>query len=183
MDLIDRFMAKVHKSESGCWNWTAYKDKRGYGKFIVNNKPELAHRVVWWIFKGPIPDGLEMNHLCENPGCVNPDHLQAVTHKQNMHYGKNRIALFAKQTHCYRGHEFSPENTWIRPLPKGGFGRFCKECSRINGQLRRNAKREAKAKEQTKTVRENEKEADLEALKRAQEMASRPKVADMGEWL
>lgn len=83
-----RFWAKVDKSHwSGCWNWTAYKLESGYGRFRLagrNGKLVLAHRFSHELHSGkPIPDGMEIDHKCHNPSCVNPDHLRVATRSQN----------------------------------------------------------------------------------------------------
>lgn len=80
----ERFWEKVLKTDS-CWNWTAAKTGDGYGKFGI--KPKLlidAHRFSYQTLVGEIPCGLELDHLCRNPGCVNPEHLEAVTHSENI---------------------------------------------------------------------------------------------------
>lgn len=86
----------------GCWEWQAFRHK-GYGRFLLGG-PTRAHRVAYEILNGPIPDGMVIDHLCRNKGCVNPTHLEAVSQWENMqrHY--------SLQTHCIRGHEFTPEN-------------------------------------------------------------------------
>lgn len=70
-----------------CWQWTGSCDKDGYGKFRFNNRHFRAHRFVWELLVGPIPDGLVIDHLCRNTGCVNPDHLEPVTNEENLRRG------------------------------------------------------------------------------------------------
>lgn len=70
-----RFWSKVQRSPTGCWEWTRYRDRKGYGRFNVNNTPRLAHRVAWEVTYGAVPDGMCVLHRCDNPPCVNPDHL------------------------------------------------------------------------------------------------------------
>jgi len=79
----DRFWAKVEKT-SGCWNWTGTKLAQGYGMISHNRKMRPAHRISWEMVNGKIPDGLDIMHMCDNPSCVNPDHLKPGTHQDNM---------------------------------------------------------------------------------------------------
>ncbi len=83
----ERFMNKFIELPNGCWQWQGDKSKKGYGRFWVGNKFAQAHRYAYELIKGPIPEGLEIDHLCHNPGCVNPDHMQLVTGQENIERG------------------------------------------------------------------------------------------------
>ncbi|MFL2002166.1 HNH endonuclease signature motif containing protein [Microbacterium sp. A1-JK] len=98
-----------------CWLWLGPQIK-GYGK----SHGTTAHRVVYRALVGPIPEGLELDHLCMRKLCVNPEHLEPVTRAENM---RRRAAAYVT---CVNGHDFSPENTYIRP----GGGRDCRQCIR-----------------------------------------------------
>lgn len=121
----DGFMPEPN---SGCWLWLACVSPEGYGAISVGNHKTLrAHRYVYEKYKGPIPEGLHLDHLCRTPSCVNPDHLEPVTNRENMLRGNHPFAKRAAQTHCKRGHEFTPENTRVNRSTQ----RECKECTRV----------------------------------------------------
>lgn len=89
------FFTKVRKADVSvrtCWEWTGAKDQHGYGRFGVRRKNRRAHVVAWMLEHGPIPDGLELDHLCRNRGCVRPDHMELVTHRENLMRGDTIIA-------------------------------------------------------------------------------------------
>lgn len=119
---IDRFLAKVEKTET-CWLWTGGKNRKGYGIFHAEGF-HSAHRFAYGVFKGEIPDGLCIDHICRNPACVNPDHLRPLTIWQNTLIGDGPSAKNAKKTHCIRGHEYTPETLGIYKSGR----RFCKIC-------------------------------------------------------
>lgn len=141
-DETRRFFAKVHKQPGGCWVWTAAKGHHGYGRFWSSSRGRTvqAHR---WSYEeatgATVPFGRELDHLCRNPGCVNPDHLEPVTHRENLLRGTGVVAQCARRTHCVNGHEYNEENTYVRP----NGGRACKECNRRTSQKYRDKKKEA----------------------------------------
>lgn len=124
----ERFWAKVAKQLDGCWLWKGATNGDGrYGMVGGRGKGlEQAHRVAYEMAHGAIPDGLVIDHLCRTTLCVNPDHLEPVTQAENIMRGVAPTALNARKTHCKRGHEFTPENTYV--MTNGG--RTCRTCAR-----------------------------------------------------
>ena len=120
---LKRFLAKVDKTDE-CWLWTGYKQPNGYGTFRLGGKMRYAHRVSYEHYVGPIPEGAETDHLCKVRHCVNPDHLDPVTHKVNMHRGDTLAAKHAAKTHCPQGHEYAGDNLYVDT--KGS--RRCRAC-------------------------------------------------------
>lgn len=111
-----------------CWLWPT-KSKLGYGDIYLGNYiSETAHRLSYRFAKGEIPEDLCIDHLCRKPSCVNPDHLEAVTIKENTLRGVGMGAINAKKTLCIRGH-----NRW----GKQEKGRRCLECHRVKESFRR----------------------------------------------
>lgn len=115
--------------ENGCWDWVGTVNPNGYGLFWNGQRVVPAHRWTYERTKGPIPKGLQLDHLCRNRKCVNPDHLEAVSHKENCLRGVGVGAVNAAKTHCKYGHAFTPENTRHIAQPRGP-QRLCRTCKR-----------------------------------------------------
>jgi hypothetical protein len=126
--LVQRLEGLTVLTPGGCWEWTgATGGSRRYGCISVKGVTRRAHRVAYELLAGPIPDGLELDHLCRNRLCVNPEHLEPVTHRENVLRGDAPPAANVSKTHCPRGHELTPENTYTRRGRPGG--RECRACS------------------------------------------------------
>lgn len=113
---------------TGCFLWTGSVNGSGYGQFWLGKRRD-AHRVAYELYKGPVPDGLELDHLCRVRCCVNPDHLEPVTKKTNCLRGTSFAAQNAKKTHCPRGHAYDARNTTY-----SGGSRFCRACMSIRSK-------------------------------------------------
>lgn len=125
----ERFWEKVEKGP-GCWEWLSSKWRDGYGRFSVMGRRVPAHRVSWELSRSKIPDGLVIDHLCKNTSCVNPDHLEPVTSRENTrrgNVGKTAGKHNSAKTHCRHGHEFSKKNTYVYP---DGRERGCRTCQK-----------------------------------------------------
>jgi len=122
----ERFWEKVDRS-GDCWLWTAYVGARGYAYIVTGGRVAPAHRLAYEWLVGPIPEGLEIDHLCRVRHCVNPAHLEPVTHRENDLRGVGIAAQNARKTHCERGHPLSGDNIRIR---KEGW-RTCLFCEQI----------------------------------------------------
>lgn len=140
LSLIERLHAGIDYDDAGCWIWKGACTKAGYGVIYGEGRKHYVHRLVYECLVGPIPAGLELDHVkvrgCMSTACCRPHHLEAVTHKINMDRGvetsawKNHQEI---QTHCSRGHEFTKANTYRAP---GSPYRWCVQCRRIGARKR-----------------------------------------------
>jgi hypothetical protein len=143
-DHLSRYISKPD-GEDGCWLWTGKsKTQHGYGMFKSQGRTVYVHRATYEALVGPIPEGLVIDHLCRTPPCCNPAHLEPVTYSENtLRAPVHRWRTNANKTHCVNGHEFTPENTYIRPgRYRVSDGQPCRDCM----ECRREATRRSRAR-------------------------------------
>lgn len=159
----ERFFEKVAKAPNGgCWNWIGQKSQLGYGRIMIGSRTDnsrrkvFAHRVSYELHFGKISDDLVVCHKCDNPGCVNPQHLFLGTQKDNMADAKEkgRVRKPENNTHCRNGHEYTPENT----VALGEGRRACRRCRRE--AVRRHYWRNAEAKRERQRIYYHNRAAD-----------------------
>lgn len=109
-----------------CWLWAGSTDRNGYGQRSWHGKNYMIHRLMYENFIGPIPTGMTLDHLCRVPTCINPSHLQIVSHKTNIERGLGISSINRIKTHCANGHEFTEENTVYYHKQ----WRSCRQCYR-----------------------------------------------------
>ena len=133
--VADRFWPKVNKSGPApshapdlgpCWLWLGYCRDGRYPWMYYEGRPLAAYRVAYILLVGPIPEGLQLDHLCRVASCVNPAHLEPVTQQENI---RRQVAVI---THCPQGHEYTPENTGHWRGKNGRSYKYCRICSRVN---------------------------------------------------
>lgn len=134
---VDRFAEKIALTESGCIEWLAGDNGVGYGLFYIGEGTAgraYAHRWSYEYHVGPIPDGLHLDHLCRNRRCVNPEHLEPVTLRENLLRGVSPAARNAQKTHCPAGHPLAGANVYRNPTKNE---RRCRECMRQQANQRK----------------------------------------------
>lgn len=131
-----RFFRKIEVKESGCWEWKGgFFHEKPYGQFSAFGKTLSAHRFSYEALRGPVPDKLTLDHLCRNPACMNPSHLEPVPAVENVMRGTGPHATNARKFECKRGHAFVESN--IHYTTSGS--RMCMECHRQKARrLRKN---------------------------------------------
>lgn len=125
---VKDFWNRIYRS-NGCWLWIGHKDSYGYAR--VGRK--LVHRYAYEaLHEIELPRKIHLHHECETPACVNPFHLRPVTAQEHPLISNSVFRYYAERTHCFYGHEFTPENTFYR---KDGGQRRCRECNRFNAKV------------------------------------------------
>ena len=124
----------VTNGEWDCWEWTGARTKKNYGQVYFDGTTQRVHRLTYRLLVGPIPQGMELHHGCENEPCCNPAHLEPCTtlYNTNQKAGVNK-------SHCLRGHELTSENTRVQTDGRGHIRRSCKTCTRDRRQQIREA--------------------------------------------
>lgn len=136
MYTLDQIKALCVITATGCWEFQGSRHPRGYGMIYGGqqngrSKSVYVHQVTYVLVHGPIPEGFEIDHVCRNTRCCNPDkaHLEAVTHTENVKRGTAGL-FWSQRTHCKNGHEFTPENIY-RPPSNHHNARYCRACMNI----------------------------------------------------
>lgn len=123
-----KIMQRAVTNENGCWLWPGSADGKGYGQVTALGKVMSTHRTIYEAAKGRIPKGLQIDHLCREPRCCNPDHLEAVTPRENTLRGNSpALARLRTKTHCLRGHSYTEGNTYRDKQGR----RSCRKCRKI----------------------------------------------------
>lgn len=132
----DRFWDKVEVT-GFCWNWTGAQKKSGYGNFCIDRVYYGPHRLAYRALVGEFDESLVIDHLCRNPRCVNPDHLEPVTIRTNNVRGFGFVGAQSRVTRCPQGHEYTPDNTYLQ-----GAARSCRACRKEVSDLHNERKKQ-----------------------------------------
>lgn len=140
---LERLKRKYDVVDSGCWVWKAalspsQSGKHPYGIMLYHGRMQMAHRVSYMEHKGKIPKGLQLDHLCRNTLCVNPSHLEPVTHRENLRRG---VDARQKPTHCKYGHEMIGHNIYYKKAWNGRVHHYCRTCKAAHEKKVYNKKR------------------------------------------
>jgi hypothetical protein len=135
--MLKRMESKITKTDY-CWIWNRHVKTNGYAQILFNGREIMAHRVMYMLLIGEIPQDMQIDHLCRNKRCMNPNHMDVVTQQENMR------RMFALRTHCRRGHEYNKLNTYIRMKKQKNGKTYPDRICRLCVSLRRQNKRKAR---------------------------------------
>ena len=138
-----RYRERVVVLPSGCWEWQGARNYGGYGTVYADGRNGVAHRLTYRLLVGPIPEGLQLDHLCRFPPCVNPAHLEPVTGRENILRGIGATAQNARKAACIKGHPLDEENTYVNTVA-GVQWRECRACRRDQQTAYRERRRAAR---------------------------------------
>lgn len=128
--LPEQIRRKISPQGSGCWLWTAARNRDGYGKLAYEGRFVYAHRLTYELLAGQILPGLEIDHTCLVRACCNPAHMEVVSHRENTLRGNSIPARNGQKLYCPRGHEYTPANTMFETGKTGRLKRTCRTCKR-----------------------------------------------------
>ncbi len=148
MNALGRYAEKIEVTD-GCWTWLGTRTTRGYGRIFKGRKPYQAHRVVYELLVGAIPEGMTLDHLCRNRLCVNPAHLEPVSDRINRMRGISPPAVAARRATCVHGHEYTPQT--MRLTKQGA--RVCRICTNEKARARLQNDPEQRARRNAKDRR------------------------------
>ncbi len=140
-DLVSQLMkhVQVGSGDSPCWCWVGAMDGNGYGSVRVRGQTCKAHRVAFCAHRRSIPEGMDLDHLCRNRACINPEHLEPVTRRTNTLRGNHQNVVIRRTGICKNGHDMNMTGRYYR---RNGRGSQCAECSRERSRLRSQRQRE-----------------------------------------
>jgi len=157
-ELIGRFWERVSpEPNTGCWLWVGGATARDYGTLGMpgSRKRVYAHRLSYEIHVGPIPEGLVIDHLCRQHRCCNPEHLEAVTQRENLRRGVGFPGKNARKTHCVNGHPLSGENLNKKKGRNGEYNRQCWTCQRAQNRKVSERRKRARRAKRLRSIAEN----------------------------
>ncbi len=140
---LSQSIALTVNLEVACWLFKGNLAPNGYGQMWANGVHWMTHRYMWTAMRGPIPEGMTIDHLCRVRRCVNPQHMELVTQKENNRRGDGWAGRHARKTHCVHGHEFTVANTYWY-LRQGNHVRACRACMQRLDREHKERKRHAR---------------------------------------
>lgn len=126
----------VEIDANGCWIWQGRVGEKGYGQVRTDDGIKPAHQAAYREWKGDLPESMEPDHICRVRRCVNPDHLEAVTHRENLLRSESFSGRNARKTHCPSSHPYAGENLIIKVDARGNQARYCRACRAARNRAR-----------------------------------------------
>jgi len=147
LNTVESVLAELVRDDNGCWLWKRNRTPKGYGMVSVGGARVYVHRISYEHHRGPIPDGLQVAHLCGVTSCASPDHMELLTNRENSLRSANPRVIAHRQGTCVKGHALSPETTYARRDGR----RVCRICVRAQSRNRYAAARGGEVRGWTRT--------------------------------